>query len=87
MPEQHVTLAEKIARAKAAAAGRGYAVIYTGPAAQANVAGCVDGYAGRPNAAADYPTITEQEAYELAWTTYYRQPRDRNGHTYDQRLF
>jgi hypothetical protein len=87
MPEQHVTLAEKIARAKAAAGGRGYAVTYTGPAAQAHVDGCVDGYDGRANAAASYPTITEQEAYDLAWNDYRRLPKDRHGQRYEHALF
>lgn len=84
-----VTLREKIERARAEAQvhGRGYAVTFTGPAAEAHVRGSVDGYGGRPNAAASFATLDERESYQYGYETYYRPPRDRHGHVYEQRLF
>ena len=84
-----LTLIEKIERALTAAQlhGRGYAVTFRGAAAEAHVRGSVDGHGGRPNAAASFATLDEQESYQHGYETYYRLPRDRHGHVYEQRLF
>ena len=74
-------------QAKAAAGSRGFAVTFTGPAAEAHVRGCVDGYNGCPNAATSYSTLDEQESYDYGWHSYRREPRDRHGHVYEQGLF
>lgn len=84
-----LTLREKIERARAAAAvhGRGYAVTFRGPAAEAHGRGSVDGYEGRPNAADSFATLDERESYQYGYETYYRPPKDRRGYRYDEALF
>jgi len=83
------TLMEKIERARAEAQvhGRGYAVTFTGPAAEAHVRGSVDGYDGRPNVADSFATLDERESYQYGYETYYRPPKDRRGCRYDEALF
>ena len=84
-----MTLKDKIERAQADVAvhGRGYAITFSGPAAEANVPDSVDGYDGRPNAAATYRTLDERESYQYGYESYYRAPRDRRGCRYEQALF
>ncbi len=88
-PARRLTLMDKIERARAQAAvhGRGYAVTFSGPAAEAHCRGSVDGYDGRPNAADSYATLDERESYQYGYETYYRPPKDRRGCRYEQALF
>lgn len=87
MTTPRVTLMDKIERAKAEAGRRGYAVTFTGPAAEAHVRGCVDGYDCRPNDAASYAALDEQESYDYGWHSHRRAPRDRHGQEYEEALF
>lgn len=67
-----LTLTEKIEQARDAAGRRGYAVTFHGPAAEAHVRGCVDGYDGSPNSAASYATPDERESYQYGFETIVR---------------
>jgi ribosome modulation factor len=84
---EHVPLVDKVAAAKAAAGSRGFAVTFTGPAAEANIRGSVDGMAGRPKDSSRYRTLVERESYDYGYDEYYRPPRDRRGYTYVEALF
>jgi hypothetical protein len=84
---EHVPLVDKVARAKAEAGDRGFAVTFTGPAAEASVRGSVDGHAGRPKDSSRYRTLVERESYDYSYDEYYRPPRDRRGYTYGEALF
>jgi hypothetical protein len=65
-------LAERVEVARMLSGGRGFAVTFTGPAAEASVRGSVDGYDRRPSRAGEYRTTVEREAYEYSYSQYRR---------------
>lgn len=85
--QRQPTLKERVERARAEANGRGFAVTFSGPAAEASVAGSVDGMAARPRATSRYRTAVEREAYDYSYDDAYRPARDRRGCTYEEALF
>jgi hypothetical protein len=71
---QRAPLAERVRTQRFISGRRGFATVYSGPAAEAACKGSVDGYKGRTSRWREYTTVAEREAYEFTYGRYV--PRD-----------